>query len=335
MKGCHTESGLILKIQLRRLIPSRTREPCLTLMAILHKLVSQLRPSSHTMGEGSPPPAHPEAAPTDPQPPPEESKAEPQPVPQNPCPSVTNPPKDAEKKEEGREEKKEERKEEEKGGAIKIGETWRLRREIGDLKGQLEKQKVEIAKLRDAEEKLRGKIERREDRISELDHELDKTRKSWQESDKVHARQAQGMQERLKRTEELLATRSAELSGAQAFLSTADRLSEMEVLGIVRELNENIFQVAASLTEGWMKLESSKPPDKIELDLTSQQRPVVLAQLARNRDLTGLTFLIQLHLCFYATNMTSSWAHNKEFLPIRDLYQRLSASGEFCIINEK
>ena len=293
------------------------------------------------MAENPPPPVHPEVAPTDPHPhpPPGESRAEliplpsspPPPPPQDKCPSTTNPPMVPERKEERREERKEDR----KGDTQRIGEGSRLRREIGDLKAQIEKQKAEISRLREAEEILKGRVERRENRISKLDHDLQKTRNGWQEADKMHARQTQGMQERLKRTEELLATRSAELSGAQAFLSTADRLSEMEVLGIVRELNENIYQVAAGLTEGWMKMESSKPPDKVELDLASQPRTIVLIQLARNRDLTGLTFLIQLHLCYFAVTMTSSWADNKNFALIKDLYQRLSASGEYYIMDPK
>ena len=254
-----------------------------------------------------------------------------------------------------------ERKEERKGDTTRLGEAWRFRREIGDLKGLVEKQKAEISELREAEEilkgrvergeiaiskldynlekmrnswqeaeeKLKGKLESREDKISKLDHNLEEMRSSWQEAEHVRARQAQGMQEQLKRIEELLTTKPAELFEERAFLSTADRLSEMEVLSIVRELNENIYQVAACLTEGWMEMESSKPPDKAELDLTSQQRLPTLVQLARNRDLTGLTFLIQLHLCYYATKMTSSWAHDKDFVLIKDIYQRLSASGEY------
>ena len=214
------------------------------------------------------------------------------------------------------------------GDTLRIGEGWWLRREIGDLKGLVERQKAEISRLRGAKELMKGELERRGNMISKQDHVLQKLHSGWQEAQMVHARQAQGMQERLKRTEELLATRSAELSGAQAFLCTADRLSEMEVLGIVRELNENIYQVAAGLTEGWMKMESSKPPDKAELNLTSQRLPVLI-QLARNRDLTGLTFLLQLHLCFYATQITSSWVHSKDFVLIKNIYQRLSASGEY------
>ena len=302
-------------------------------MDILRRFAPQLLPTSHTMSENPPPPVHPAVAPTYPHPPPGESKAvlPPQPPPRDQRPLTANPPKDPEWKEEGREEMKEER----GGDTTRSGEAWRLRREIGYLKGLVEKQQAEISRLREAEEIMKGKLERRENKISKLDHDLQKMQSNWQEAEKVHARQTQGMQERLKRTEELLTSRSAELSGAQAFLCTTDRLSEMEVLGIVRELNENIYLVTASLTEGWVEMESSKPPDKVELDLTSRQRPLVLVQLARNRDLTGLSFLIQLHLCHYATNMISSWAHNKDFVLIKDVYQRLSASGEYQIMHAK
>ena len=253
------------------------------------------------------------------------------PPPRDQCPLTINPPKDREGKEEGREE----RKEEGEGDTTRTGEAWRLRREIGDLKELVEKQQAEISRLREAEEKLKRKLERRENKISELDRDLEKARSSWQEAEKVRVQQTQGMQEQLKRIEELLTTKPAELSGEQAFLPSADRLSEMEVLCIVRELNENIYQVAASLIEGWMKMKSSKPPDRVELDLISKQSPPVLLQLTRNRDIAGLSFLIQMHLCFYAAKMTSRWAHNKDFVLIKDLYQRLSASGECYVIDAR
>ena len=52
-------------------------------------------------------------------------------------------------------------------------------------------------------------------------------------------------------TEDLLATMFAELSGAQTFLSTADRLYEVGVLSTVRDLNGSIFRVAVSITKEW------------------------------------------------------------------------------------
>ena len=74
------------------------------------------------------------------------------------------------------------------------------------------------------------------------------------------------MQARLKQTEELLETRSAELSGAHTFLSTEGCLSKMEVLNTVRDLSENIYQVAVRLAEEWEKLDPSQVTSRMDVD---------------------------------------------------------------------
>ena len=109
-----------------------------------------------------------------------------------------------------------------------------------------------------------------DNRIAELEHEIVKMRGSWQETVKAQAQRARAMEERLKQTEGLLKVRSAELYRAQTFLSTADRLSEMEVLGIVRDLNENIYQATVSLTEEWENLESSQTTGRRDVGSPSQ-----------------------------------------------------------------
>ena len=84
-------------------------------------------------------------------------------------------------------------------------------------------------------------------------------------------------EERLKQTKDLLATKSAELSGARAFLSATDRLSEVEVLGIVRNLNENIYQIAVNLTDEWERLRS-QGTSQMDVDPPSQPRAPSLVQ---------------------------------------------------------
>ena len=221
----------------------------------------------------------------------------------------------------------------ERGGDTAITEEMRrLRRDYGKYRGEIRRLKGEEEKLRRGQEKLKGKCRRKDDRIAKLEHDIADMSGVWQEME-AQARKARTMEEELKQTKELLETRTAELSAAQTFLSTVDRLSEMEVLGIVRDLNENIFQLAVGLTDAWEKLEPSQATGPIEVDLTSQPRDPVLVQLARKRDLTGLTYLLQSSLCCQAVNMTSSWVRNQESGGLGSVYRRLSASGRHCIID--
>ena len=224
---------------------------------------------------------------------------------------------------------------ERRGNTAIIEEVRRLRREVDKYSGEMLRFEGEEAKLKREVEKWRGKCKRRDDRIAKLERDIAEMHSSRQEAAEAQALQARPMEERLRQTEKLLEARTAELSGAQTFLSTADRLSEMEVLSIVRDLNENIYQVAVSLTEGWEKLESSQATGRIEIDPTSQPRVLVLVQLARNRDLTGLTFLLQSCLCYHAVDMTSGWVRNRELGVLKSVYQRLSASGKYHITNTK
>jgi len=104
-----------------------------------------------------------------------------------------------------------------------------------------------------------------------------------------------------------------------------------------RNLNENIFQVqlTVGLTDAWEKLESSQATGRIKLDPTFRARVSILVQLVRDRDLTGLTYLLQSHLCYLAMVMTPGWVHNPKLDVLKSVYQHLSASGEHHIINTK
>jgi len=141
-------------------------------------------------------------------------------------------------------------------------------------------------------------------------------------------RHIRAMTDKLTQTEELLAMRSEKFSVPQPSLSTTDRRSETEVLGIVRDLNENIFQVAANLTEEWEKLgDSGSTVTKDKTDVLSQHYGPTLIQLALGRDPTGVTFLVQSCLCNIVTEITSRWRYGK-LAVLGSVYKRLSASGK-------
>jgi hypothetical protein len=228
-----------------------------------------------------------------------------------------------------------ENKTEERGDAVRSEEAERLRTEVEDLKRLVDKQAADAEKLKRQEEKLRGRYKRREDRVAGLEHEIGNMRGSYQRVVEGHTKQIRVLEERLKESEDLSATRPTELSVAQTFLSAADRLSEVEVLNIVRDLNENIFQVAVSLTEEWEKLEPRRATGRMDANPTSGPRIPSLVRLVRNRDPMGLTFLLQSCLCSRAADTTSSWGRHKELAVHVSVYQHLSASGERSVVDAR
>ena len=307
------------------------------------------------MSENSTPRGHPDITPTYPPPSQRGTKAEPVAMSRDRQASTSRQPREPEKKQEKRGDATvtEETERSRRGNTPMTGEMGRPRGGTKMVAGMIgrfrsdERYKDEVRRLRGEGEKLREEGRRKDDQIAKLKRENVEIRGSMQKFTEAHARQTRemevqtrqtrAMEERLKKTEQLLEARTAELSVAQTFLSTADRLSEVEVLSIVRELNENIFQIAVSLAEGWEKLRSSGTTGRRvkNADPTSQSRPYVLLQLARNRDSTGLTCLLQSYLCEQAVNMIPSWDYNQDFVVLKRVYEHLSASGEDHIIDTK
>ena len=188
-------------------------------------------------------------------------------------------------------------------------------------------------KIEDISKTHRDTLKQRDQRIRAVEDELARTKDELSRTKDELARTKDG----LARTKELLAARSIELSGAQSFLSTKDRLSEAEVLGIVRDLNENIFQLAAKLTEEWEKYKSKAygkiriPKDSVKA--FSQLYGAALIVHALDRDPTAVTFLLQSCLCLSVTQISSSWRRDsyEDMETLESIYQNLSASGR-CII---
>jgi len=236
--------------------------------------------------------------------------------------------------------------------AVQVEEMKRLERRVRELEGTIERERANAEKQMErektsAEKRMDGLVEqsqRKDRRISELvGQSQDKDEQIKELERKIGemrdfatslVKRLRETEERLKRTEELLAARSAELMGTQSFLSTKDRLSEAEVLDIVRDLNQNIYQVADKLTEEWKKLE---PRDTSQRDANSNSRAPVpaLVRLVRNQDSGSLTFLLQSRLCYQAACVTSSWRRQRELATIESVYERLYASGEGRIIDAK
>ena len=194
--------------------------------------------------------------------------------------------------------------------------------ETEDLKKLLDEERGVSKRLRWEKGKLNGECKAKDDRIMELEENIRKMRGTVE----GQTQQIRTAEERQKQTEELLHARTAELCTAQTFLSITDRLSEAEVLSIVRDLNEVIFQVAVKLTEEWEKLEPWTATERMEVGRITRPRVSPLVQL-RDRNPMGLVFQLQSCLCSQIVSMTSGRSQFKGLAELESVYKRLSASG--------
>lgn len=228
-------------------------------------------------------------------------------------------------------------------GRVPVSEEIEVqRREIEDLvgrqKARIEVQTAEIIRLRSSKERYVKRCREARERVAELDHEFRKIYRDHEEALRRRDRRMRAIEDELAQTKELLAARSTELSGAQSFLSTTDRLSEAEVLGIVRDLNENIFQVAANITEEWEKLGPTRSHRfyiaKEDIESLSDFHGAALVHYVLDRDPAAVTFLIQSSLCRIAADIASSWRRGmyEHTRPLEYVYKSLCASGEHASI---
>jgi chromosome segregation ATPase len=202
---------------------------------------------------------------------------------------------------------------------------------VGRQRTLVDQQRSEISKYKTLWERYSRKYRAARDHTAQLQYKIEEDSKSFQEAWKQQDRRIRELEAELTRTKELLDARSKELSGAQSFLSTADRLSEAEVLGIVRDLNENIFQVAAKLTEEWEKFRPDRSSRfKITREVItafSESFGPALVHHVLDREPAAVTFLIQSCLCDFAAHAASGRGYKRHSKTLSTVYERLSASG--------
>jgi hypothetical protein len=215
-------------------------------------------------------------------------------------------------------------------GSILESEEIRGRWRVGRQRTSGDTMKNEIAQLRVWKERYTRKYTAAKERIAELEDKIEDISKAHRVATRKQDQRIRAVEDELARTKELLAARSTELSGAQSFLSTTDGISEAEVLNLVRDLNENIFQVAANLTEEWEIYKPSKDSKitKEDVDPFSDLYGPALICHVLEKDPAAVTFLLQSCLCDLTTQITSSWRrdHDDDFGYV---YQRLYTSGGY------
>lgn len=177
------------------------------------------------------------------------------------------------------------------------------------------------------------------ERIAELEGKIEDISKIHGETLRKRDQRIQAVEDELARTKQLLAARSIEVSVARSISSPSNIVSEGEVLGTVRALNENVFQVAADLSEEWQEFSSARadrfPITKEDFDTFSRSYGTILVHQVLQRNPAAVTFLVQSCLCEFAAQYTSSWRHNQELKMLRSICQLLSPSGkhELHVVN--
>lgn len=207
---------------------------------------------------------------------------------------------------------------------------------VGRHETRFNAQKAKIHVLKTSKEKYARKYEAAKKRIVRLESEMGRSSRVHQEDLEKRDEHIRVMEDELERTNELLSERTKELSGAQSFLSTTDRLSEAEVLGIVRDLNQNIFQAAANLSEEWEKLASTQSArvimsDKTLEDFSQFYGPIPIYR-ASQWDPVAVTFLVQVCLCHLSAQITTSWRCKRDgdqLGILSSIYKHLSAFGKY------
>lgn len=197
-------------------------------------------------------------------------------------------------------------------------------------KAKIDAQKAEILRLRSSKRRRVRKYRASQRQMARRELHVRKVTGAHKEILERRDQHIKAMEDELTRAKDLLAARSAELDVAKSFLSTTDRMSEAEVLAIVRDLNKNIFKVAADLTEEWKKLEFPRfnNTPRAVIDSFSRSYSSALVNRVLNGEPMAVTLLIRSCLCAITTRIAFGWRRSKELGTLGSVYRSLSASGE-------
>lgn len=220
-----------------------------------------------------------------------------------------------------------------------------LRRLVNKREAELEEERKTTASLRDELAKLAK-------RSHDVDVEKNAAKKQNATfSDKIkelvaqNKQQAAELQKRAteqKQMEELLEERTAELKGAQTFLTKADQLSGADVIKLVEELNAEIMQTAANMAEAFVVEEKKLDPEGKEQESDETRAAIARAEEIISPRLTDLLRMSQHHedpiliqtafqsgMAAYTHWMISSWCFEspEDEHMLSEIYARVREAG--------
>ena len=225
--------------------------------------------------------------------------------------------------------------------------------ELGLLRRTIRQKEVEIEQRKAKERSHLQDTDERRKRLSTLEKDLDAARHQNQVlvdrtkalSARNHELEGEIQRAKMERLQvaELLAVRTSELKGAQAFLTKADQLSGADVIKLVEDLNGEIMQTAATLAEE-LPLELKGNTQSNGKDLESEDfveaytraEDVIgprLAELLRttdhNEDPIMIQIALQASMSAYTHWIVSSWCFEspEDEHMLSEIYARVREAG--------
>lgn len=188
--------------------------------------------------------------------------------------------------------------EEKEGKRAARQEAARLKTDVQDLQRAISMKNDENASLREG---------------VKSSNNLQHTLRMMRDTAEDNARQLTALRTAFADQEKLLNTRSAELRQAQAYLSTADRISHADVLGMVERLNADIYQLAASIADAFQYDSPSVASSQLTAPVSGTERFVaqavieLLGIMSRNSDSSFVQLALQTMLMNVAAYVVESW----------------------------
>lgn len=250
--------------------------------------------------------------------------------------------------------------------AFRLRTVWKHAEE-GRVAGKAVAAKdAEVKSLREALEKSRQELEEKAKALRTSLEELESQRKRAVEAETArdalrdenatlvgHSSELVASNEQLSATlkcvmaerqhaQELLESRTAELKGAQAYLTKADQLSNAEVIKLVEALNAEILQTAAAMAE-----ELAIAEKNIDANAKEQESDDTRHAYARTEEMIGsraaellkaaehhedpilVQIAIQASFARYTHWMISSWAFESpdDEQMLSEIYERVRETG--------
>lgn len=161
--------------------------------------------------------------------------------------------------------------------------------------------------LKETVHTLESRLRRSERTISEAQNAVSHWHTQAMDADRLRGEADAARQEQAA----LLKSRTADLRGAEAFLTTADTLSGEEVCGHLDALNHDILSLAASIAEDPNLVFASESSPPVTLPPVPERLHAVIAALVsrdQSEDPTFLQLAVQHSICHHIAVVASTFS---------------------------